>query len=186
MQAKAWLALGALAALVSLSALPTALQAQGEGSDAPAFRPVFCSHGFNPTNYKTFSLEPLVSKSDRNDLDDATLASIRQAVIAALSSQGYHYVETPNTKDALEKAPHGDLLVSYGFFPAIDSSHPTVGVFVKLRCGTGTFDLTKWSAGAMIDKPYTADTLVPLATAVASQVPARPGSPVPAADHQGS
>ena len=183
---KACRALCALAALVSLGLLPTALLAQGEGSDAPAFRPVFCSHGFNPASYKTFSLEPLVSKSDRNDLDDATLASIRQAVIAALSSQGYHYVETPNTKDALEKAPHGDLLVSYGFFPAIDASHPTVGVFVKLRCGTGTFDLTKWSAGAMIDKPYTADTLVPLATAVASQVPARPGSPVPAADHQGS
>lgn len=170
----------ALTAWVSLGGLPTALLAQGEGSDAPAFRPVFCSHGFDPASYPTFSLEPLTSKNDRNGLDDATLASIRHTVIAALSSRGYHYVETT------KKGDHGTLLVSYGFFPAIDLSHPTVGVFLKLRCGTGTFDLTKWSVGAMIDKPYTADALVPLAGAVASQVPARAGDPAPAADRQGS
>jgi len=162
--------LGAVLALALLGGSPAPVLAQGEGSDAPAFRPVFCTHGFSPTTYQTFSLEPLKTKSDKNGLDEATLAGIRQAVITALIARGYRYDEA-EAKDG----DHSRLLVSYGFFPAIDLSHPTVGVFIKLRCGTGTFDLTKWSTGAMIDKPYTADTLVPLAGAVASQVPARAG-----------
>ncbi|HEY8965399.1 MAG TPA: DUF4136 domain-containing protein [Candidatus Methylacidiphilales bacterium] len=125
-------------------------------------RAVFCVHGFSPTRYETFSFEPLEGEAAHNGFTDAQWAPVRDALASAMEARGYRHVETG-----------GQLLLSYGAFPPVDRVHPVTGLFLKFRTGTGMLDLTKWSAGAMDDLPYTAESLVRLAGEVSRRVPAR-------------